>query len=205
MILPQSFFNRNTPDVARDLLGKFLVVRQADGQFLSLQITETEAYHGFDDDACHGHKRKTERCAVMYGEAGFCYVYFTYGMHYMLNIVTMKKDFPAAVLVRSLSFDEFEDEDNLSSKNTITLNRFGLAWNQLNVYQVKNLLNGPAKITQALKITRQTHNGLKLSKQNGIYIEDRGVKIAKSKIKKSPRIGINYAQNSKLWEWRFYL
>ena len=98
-ILPQEFFNRPTVEVARDLLGKHLV-RVIDGERIMLPIMEVEAYDGFDDRASHAHKGQTERNAVMFGEAGYWYVYLVYGMHFMLNIVTGPKDYPAAVLIR---------------------------------------------------------------------------------------------------------
>jgi len=100
-ILPADFFNRDTLKVARDLLGKFLV-RKIGRRVLSDVITEVEAYDGFDDRASHSHRGMTKRNEPMFGEAGIFYVYFTYGMHFMLNIVTGEKDYPAAVLIRGL-------------------------------------------------------------------------------------------------------
>ncbi len=112
MILSQSFFqNKNTVKIAKNLLGKFLVRRYAPTRKRSGQkslsqaflITEVEAYDGFKDRASHAHRGKTERNKIMFGEAGHWYVYFTYGMHYMLNIVTGPKDYPAAVLIRAVN------------------------------------------------------------------------------------------------------
>jgi DNA-3-methyladenine glycosylase len=77
-------------------------VRQWRGRALIARITETESYVGRDDKACHASRGKTKRCAVMFGEAGHAYVYLIYGMHHCLNIVTERKDFPAAVLIRSV-------------------------------------------------------------------------------------------------------
>ncbi len=98
--LPRSFFARDTHVVAKELLGK-LLVRNYRGQKIMARIMETEAYIGEDDLASHARFGKTQRNAVMYGEAGHAYVYFIYGMYNMLNIVTDKKEFPAAVLVRA--------------------------------------------------------------------------------------------------------
>ncbi len=98
-ILPQKFFNRPTLTVAKALLGKFLV-RRLKGKECVLMITEVEAYDGLNDKASHASKGKTERNKIMFGEAGRWYVYFTYGMHWMLNIVTGPKDYPAAILIR---------------------------------------------------------------------------------------------------------
>jgi len=98
--LPRSFFARDTHIVARELLGK-LLVRQYRGKKIIARINETEAYVGEDDLASHARFGKTQRNTIMYGEAGYAYVYFIYGMYDMLNIVTDKHDFPAAVLIRS--------------------------------------------------------------------------------------------------------
>lgn len=97
--LPPSFFNRKTLKVAERLLGQYLV-RQTREKTIRTKITETEAYVGPQDLACHSSRGKTERNKIMFNEAGTIYVYFTYGMHWMLNIVTEEKDFPAAVLIR---------------------------------------------------------------------------------------------------------
>jgi DNA-3-methyladenine glycosylase len=97
--IPNSFFERKTLQVARDLLGKYLVRRLGD-KMVREKITEVEAYVGPHDLACHSSRGKTARNEIMFREAGTIYVYFTYGMHYMLNIVTEEKDFPSAVLIR---------------------------------------------------------------------------------------------------------
>jgi DNA-3-methyladenine glycosylase len=97
--LASTFFNRPTLDVARDLLSCRLC-RVVDGEVLSWQVTETEAYDGPDDRACHAHKGRTGRTEVMFGPAGNWYVYLCYGVHWMLNIVTGPVDYPAAVLIR---------------------------------------------------------------------------------------------------------
>lgn len=98
-MLPHSFFNRKTLTVARNLIGKTLV-RKVGNKIIRQTITETEAYVGPHDLACHSSKGRTPRCEPMFGPAGTIYVYFTYGMHWMLNIVTEEKNFPAAVLIR---------------------------------------------------------------------------------------------------------
>ncbi|MBI2013879.1 MAG: DNA-3-methyladenine glycosylase [Candidatus Colwellbacteria bacterium] len=100
-LLNKKFFERGTVAVAKDLLGKYLVKR-AGKRELAFMITEVEAYDGHKDKAAHGSRGKTARNAPMFGEAGKWYVYFTYGMHWMLNIVTGPKDYPAAVLIRGV-------------------------------------------------------------------------------------------------------
>ena len=98
--LPYEFYHRPCLEVARDLVGKILVHR-IDGQEYRLRITETEAYCGESDTACHAHKGRTKRTEVMYLEAGTIYIYLCYGVHWMLNIVTGEKDQPEAVLIRA--------------------------------------------------------------------------------------------------------
>ena len=94
--LEYAFFHRPCLEVARDLVGKVLV---HNGQML--RISETEAYCGEEDTACHAHKGRTKRTEVMYGDAGTIYIYLCYGMHWMLNIVTGEKEQPEAVLIRA--------------------------------------------------------------------------------------------------------
>ena len=98
--LPYSFYHRPCLDVARELVGKVLVHR-VDGQEYRLRITETEAYCGEQDTACHAHKGRTKRTEVMYMEAGTVYIYLCYGVHWLLNIVTGEIDQPEAVLIRA--------------------------------------------------------------------------------------------------------
>ena len=94
--LEYRFFHRPCLEVARDLVGKVLV---HNGQML--RISETEAYCGEADTACHAHKGRTKRTEVMYGDAGTIYIYLCYGMHWLLNIVTGEKEQPEAVLIRA--------------------------------------------------------------------------------------------------------
>ena len=98
-VLPQKFFNSPAPLVARELLGKYLIVRR-NGREKAFMITETEAYDGFRDKASHASRGKTPRNAPMFGTAGRFYVYLCYGMYWMLNVVTGEKWYPAAVLIR---------------------------------------------------------------------------------------------------------
>lgn len=100
-ILGPKFFSRTADLVAPDLLGKFLV-REHGGKREAYMITETEAYDGFEDKASHAAKGKTPRTEIMYGSPGHWYIYFIYGMYEMLNIVTGKKNYPSAVLIRGL-------------------------------------------------------------------------------------------------------
>lgn len=127
--LPRSFYDRPTLDVARDLLGKTLVYGPYQGR-----ITETEAYIGQDDPACHAARGLTPRTAPMFGPPGYSYIYFIYGMYYCLNIVTEKAGFPAAVLIRGLLYPDGH-HDNGPGKLCRTL---GLTTAQNNIDLVKN-------------------------------------------------------------------
>ena len=101
MKLPLEFFNRNSVVVAKDLIGKNLV-RKIGNEINRFKIIETEAYEGFQDKASHASSGRTERNKIMFEETGTIYVYFTYGMHYMLNIVCGPKGHPSAVLIRGV-------------------------------------------------------------------------------------------------------
>ena len=172
----------DTKQVAKDLLGKTLV-RKIGTKVLSGVITETEAYKGKKDPASHASRKKTERNKIMFGEVGVAYVYFTYGMHYCFNVVAKKSKIPAgAVLIRGINPEKGIEK---MEKNR-------------NVKNFKNLTNGPAKLTQALEITKEQH-GVDLTKKSKIYIED-GLCI--KKIKKSTRVGI---KNGKERLWNFKL
>lgn len=126
--LPRNFFAQPTLTVARLLLGKLLVRLGAGGSRQAGVIAETEAYIGESDLACHARAGRTRRTAAMYGPPGTAYVYFTYGMHWMLNIVTERSGFPAAVLLRAV---------NLCERETA---------------QLQPATNGPAKLTRALQL-----------------------------------------------------
>jgi DNA-3-methyladenine glycosylase len=100
--LSRGFFTDDVLKVAPELIGKFLVVSFDGGDPARFMITETEAYRGDGDEACHANRGRTARTEVMYQEGGRIYVYFVYGMHWMLNFVTGKKDDPQAVLIRGI-------------------------------------------------------------------------------------------------------
>jgi DNA-3-methyladenine glycosylase len=101
MILDKSFFTRDVLQVAPDLVGKILVRRMPDGTIYQLRITETEAYRGEEDTACHAHHGRTKRSEILYREGGTIYVYLCYGIHWLANIVTGPEDFPQAALIRA--------------------------------------------------------------------------------------------------------
>ncbi len=162
-------------------MGKYLIV-QKDGHFLSGRIVETEAYVGFKDPASHAYRGMTPRNKVMFGDPGYAYVYITYGMHHCLNLVTEKKGYPAAVLIRAL-----EPSDGIE-----------LIKKRRGRQKLKDLTSGPAKLCQALDIDRNL-NGADLC-SDIIYVENRG-KVVK-RISSSSRIGI---KEGKKKNWRFYI
>ena len=103
-ILPRIYFNRPTLQVARSLIGKYLV-RVIDGRILAGKILEVEAYVGPQDKACHASKGRTQRTEVLFGPPGVAYVYLIYGMYHCLNVVTEREEFPSAVLIRAIEID----------------------------------------------------------------------------------------------------
>ena len=180
--IPRSFYEKNTVDVAKNLLGK-LLVRRIDGMIISGIISETEAYRYKDDPASHSFGGRTERNKAMFGEVGRAYVYFTYGMHYCVNAVAKDEKHDAgAVLIRGI------------------IPRDGLEFmiKQRKTDVISNLANGPAKLTQSLKITRAQY-GEDLTKVSGLYITD-GISVKKSVIESRPRIGIKKATDN-LWNF----
>jgi DNA-3-methyladenine glycosylase len=180
--LPRSFYEQPTIDVAKQLLGKYLVRKHPMGNTVG-RIVETEAYVGPQDLACHASKGRTARTEVMFGQAGHAYVYFIYGFYNMLNLVTGAKDYPAAVLIRAV--EPVEGIDLMESRR-----RNGA---------LRNLANGPGKLCQAFGIDRSL-NGADLC-GSVLFVEDRGEPPPKFQAK--PRIGVDYAGKWKDKPFRF--
>jgi len=186
MILPQKFYNRDTATVAKDVLGK-LLCRCVDGHFLAGIISEVEAYYDQYDSASHASKGRTPRNSVMFGPPGFTYVYFIYGMHYMLNFVTEKEGQAGAVLIRAL-----QPTDGI---DIMIQSRHG---------NHKNISNGPAKICQALQIDTLL-NKIDLTKGEHIWLCE-GISVSEEMINTGPRIEIDYAhERDKTAHLRFWL
>lgn len=186
MVLNRKFYNRPTLEVARDLLGKKLV-RRINNTELSGIIVETEAYCGTNDSACHAHRGQTARNAVMFGPPGRAYVYFTYGMHYLLNLVTEDEGHPCAVLLRAIV--------PLSGLTEMRARR---------KRQDKELTNGPAKLCQAMAIDK-SFNGWDLTKGCQLWVE-KCQNVQSARISATPRIGIDYADKKDrhaLWRFLF--
>lgn len=103
IILAEDYFSsNNTIKLAHDLIGKY-IVRNINGQIIKSMITETEAYHGFYDKASHARFGKIKRNYLMFDNPGYCYMYLCYGIHWLFNIVTGNKEFPAAILIRGIN------------------------------------------------------------------------------------------------------
>lgn len=187
MKLTRSFFlHDDVVELSRKLLGKKLC-SNINGIFTSGIIVEAEAYNGRTDRACHAYKRRTMRTEVMYQEGGIAYVYLCYGIHYLFNIVTNKKDTADAILVRALQPVE-GIETMLSRRNMNKLE--------------KRLTSGPGTLTIALGIEK-VHNGLSLL-ENEIYIEDAD-ELQDDQVIATTRIGVDYAGDDARLPWRFYI
>lgn len=181
--IQSSFFARETILVAQELLGK-LLVHEVDGIVRSGIIVETEAYTG-NDPACHAYRGKTERNASLFGPVGHAYVYFIYGNHFCLNTVARTKDIiSGGVLIRAL--EPIAGIDLMKKARKMN--------------SLKNLTNGPGKLTQALGINR-SFNGLDLTIGNNLYLTE-GIQVKKREIKATPRIGISQAKENL---WRFII
>ncbi len=187
--LEKEFYTREDVfKIAKELLGKYLF-SNINGEIAGGIITETEAYNGVTDKASHAYNgRRTQRTETMYKEGGVSYVYFTYGMHYLFNVVTNKKDIPHAVLIRGI-YPTHNVELMLKRRKK---GKPG-----------KNLTDGPAKLTMALGITKE-QNGISLL-GNTIWIEDAGLTIKDEDIEITPRIGVDYAGEDALLPYRFVL
>ena len=180
-ILKKSFYSQPTEKVAKELLGKFLC-RKIDNKLYVGKIVETEAYLGKKDLACHTSKGMTERNKIMFGPAGHAYIYFIYGMYHCLNVVTEEENNPCAVLIRALEPDPVETQQCCVSTK---------------------LLNGPAKLCREFEIDKKL-NGWDLTIGKKLWIEN-GEKIKLNQIKKSKRVGVDYAGIWKDRLLRFYI
>jgi DNA-3-methyladenine glycosylase len=182
--LTREFFDRDTLTVARDLLGQRLV-RVIEGRRLSGRIAEVEAYVGEDDAACHASAGRTPRTEVMYGPPGYAYVYFIYGMHHCLNVVTDREEFPAAVLIRAI-----EPEEGLREMRANRPDRSDV-----------ELANGPGKLCQALQIDRRL-NRVDLCANDELFLE-RVLSAREMDIVTRPRVGVRGDEAALAARWRF--
>lgn len=204
MKLPQEFYLQGTVDAARAFLGKYLV-RVLNGAPLVCRITETEAYVGPIDKACHAYQyKRTPRTETLFCTGGTAYIYLIYGMYCCLNFVTEPRGEPCAVLIRGGEVRYGED--------IITQNRFGCKPSELTAYQKKNFLNGPGKLCRGLSLTTK-QNGLSLLGDE-LYVTDSLSDLglppwpgddAPLNVQTGKRVGIDYAEECADFPWRFYL
>jgi DNA-3-methyladenine glycosylase len=186
--LPREFYTRSDVlEVARDLLGKKLVVPTRSGVRVAGLIVETEAYRGPQDRASHAYNdRRTDRTETMYGRGGTAYVYFVYGMYNQFNVVTNAEDVPHAILVRAVEPSEGLD--------IMRRRRRGRSEYELT--------SGPGRLCLALGIDRKLDKADLLGDR--VWIEE-GVAISPRQIARGPRIGIDYAEEWIKKPWRFWI
>jgi len=183
LVLPRSFYVQDSVTVARELVGK-LLVRRLEGVDLIGRIVEVEAYGGENDPASHAFRGVTDRNRLMFGVGGFAYVYFTYGKHWCFNVTTGPEGVAGAVLARAL--------EPLRGIEVMQKNR--------GVKRLRDLTNGPGKLTEALGI-RGELNGVDLTKEGELFIcksEEKG----NFEVVVGKRVGIRFGLQK---PWRFYI
>ena len=187
--LPRSFFLHDTVSVARALLGCVLWRRLDDGELLAARLVETEAYLGANDMASHARRGlRSERNASMYLEGGHAYVYFTYGMHWCLNVVTQEEDIAEAVLLRAA--EPVRGVESMRVRRA----KAKKDW---------DLMNGPGKICMAMDIDRRL-DGESL-RGDTLWLSKRDLDVSDDDIAVSPRIGIDNSGDAAAWPLRFFL
>ncbi len=187
--LTKSFYlQEDVVQISKDLLGKILVTN-FDGQLTAGKIVETEAYRAPDDKACHAYQNlHTKRTSIMFKEGGVAYVYLCYGIHHLFNVVTAKEGMAHAVLIRAI-----EPLENtalmLQRRKKSKVNR--------------QLTGGPGVMSKALGITKEWTGTSLVAPNSPIWIEDSGMTISAENMIASPRVGVDYAEECALWDWRF--
>ena len=189
MLLQRTFYQQDITAVSKSLLGKVLVHESAEGTTAG-KIVETEAYLGPEDKAAHSYGgRRTDRNEVMYGQKGYAYVYFIYGMYYCINVTAgAVPEKPEAVLIRAL--EPVAGEDVMAKRRGAALGK------------VAGLTNGPGRLCMAMGITK-LQNKLDLTTPP-LCIQD-AAPIAPADIVETSRIGVDYAGDWKNKPWRFYV
>jgi DNA-3-methyladenine glycosylase len=188
--LGRDFYTRaDTLAVARELLGKRLVVPDAAGRRVSGRVVEVEAYLGVEDRAAHSYGgRRTRRTETMYAVGGAAYVFFVYGMHHQFNVVTGPAGQPHAVLVRAVEPDEGVE----------------LMKGRRPVSKQRELTSGPGKLCRALALDL-SFDGEDLTTSRRVWLEETGETYAPQQVADGPRIGVDYAGEDALRPWRFWV
>ena len=182
MILPRSFYTRDTELVAQELLGQVLVRRTPEGETRGI-IVETEAYLGKKDPVAHSYKSALDRVRVQYGQAGCAYVYLIYGMHWCFNITSGPEGVPESVLIRALE----------------PVDGFSLMAERRGTDKIRQLCSGPGKLCKAMAIGKAHYGADLCSEENGLWLEE-GKCLP---FEATPRIGVDYAGEAALWPLRF--
>ncbi|MBK6723949.1 MAG: DNA-3-methyladenine glycosylase [Pyrinomonadaceae bacterium] len=198
--LPRKFYLReDTVEIARDLLGKLLVVRDENGERVSGMIVETEAYLGETDRAAHSFGgRRTARNEITYALGGHVYVFFIYGMYYQLNVVCGRVDSPHVVLIRAI--EPVEGIETIRKRRSVP--RAVTTGAPRSVMPDKNLTSGPGKLCIAMSIDRSLNGGDLLG--DAIWIEQYR-SFSDDDIADGKRIGIDYASEDAEKPWRFWI
>lgn len=188
-LLDKTFYLRDGLEVAKDLLGQVLV-RNIEGNRARFRIVETEAYLGPDDKGAHSYGgKRTPRTMPIFEDGGITYIYLIYGMYNCLNIVANHKDIPHCVLIRAVEpLDDHAVE-------------FCKQYRKIKSKKIEDLTNGPGKLCKALEIDKQL-NEAAVTEKGAIYIEEG---IAPFSIVCDKRINIDYAEEYRDKEWRFYI
>ncbi|MDR3166212.1 MAG: DNA-3-methyladenine glycosylase [Synergistaceae bacterium] len=188
-VLPRGFYLREAAAVARELLGAILVKKSAEG-ITSGVIVETEAYAGHRDAACHAFKHPSpppgHRTRVMFGDGGYAYVYFIYGMHSCFNVTANVAGKPDAILIRAI-----EPMDGIELMRA-----------RRNTQDIRNLCGGPGKLCQALGITQNDY-GRDLCGNELFIIE--GKPVPDETVLATPRINVDYAGEASAYPYRFVI
>ena len=185
--LDRSFYGRDALDVARDLIGCIFVHRHPEGE-IAVRLVETEAYRGSEDPGSHGYKGLTPRTRTMFGPPGHLYVYFTYGMHWCVNVVCGGEGVCMAVLLRA--------GEPLEGMDLMRVHRGGMANDRL-------LASGPARLAQAMGISKP-HDGASLLRGGSFYCAEDALtrEMQAGEISQTNRIGLAVGRGDDI-PWRF--
>ncbi|NVM16547.1 MAG: DNA-3-methyladenine glycosylase [Candidatus Lokiarchaeota archaeon] len=190
--LSTDFFSRDTVEVGKDILGRYLIEKTEKGDMIG-KIVETEAYLGPNDKACHAYNyKKTEKTKVMYMKPGTFYVYYIYGMYFCLNVITEPEGIPCAIFIRKLF--PIEGIELMKENRAVKIGK-----------NYKNLVDGPSKLCMALNITKEKYNGRDSCVETSKLYFAQGKNIGDKKITLNKRIGIGYAEEDKDRLLRFTL
>jgi DNA-3-methyladenine glycosylase len=192
-VIPRDFFARHAVQVAPDLLGCVIEHQTPDG-LVAVELTEVEAYAGANDPASHAYRGKTRRNAVMFGPPGHAYVYFTYGMHFCVNLVCLGENTASAVLLRAGSVIAGEDLAR-ARRNGRGVDR---------VVPERDLARGPARLCQALGIDRRLNGADVCAEDSPLRVRTRSTtaRSAHMTIGSGPRVGVIAAAEV---PWRFWI